>query len=72
MANLIEAGRMSVEQLADEAAARQAISALRLEFNRGHMAQDEIHHRVRPRVALPGMRARSGYRLENTFHEDHI
>jgi hypothetical protein len=25
----------SVEQLADEAAARQAISALRLEFNRG-------------------------------------
>jgi hypothetical protein len=36
--------------------------------SRRHVAQDEIHHRVRPRVPLPGTRARSGYRLENTFH----
>jgi hypothetical protein len=63
----------SVEPLEDEAAARQAIAVLKLQFNRGgpwlKMRSASVSD---PVLHLPRTRTGPGYSLENAFHQGRL
>lgn len=63
----------SIEQLADEAAARQAIATIRLDLNHGDAWLKTRSTAVSEACgSLSGARVGIRYHLENTFDEGHV